>query len=320
MIDVTAPSNIALIKYMGKTDSSQNRPANGSLSFTLDHLVTRILLTKNPPFSSDVVDTIQALREGPFHLELSEKGSARFLSFFRSLKAEFGLKGTYAIRSGNNFPSDCGLASSASSFAALTKAAYEMAKSEDVVQEMTPMELSKISQKGSGSSCRSFFSPFAIWKDEGAEPIDLGIEGLLHSVLILEDQKKQVSSSEAHRRVTTSILFQGRVERANQRMEQLINSLRKKDWKTSYEICWQEFWDMHSLFETSAEPFGYMTGPCMAALEILKEEWKRSGDGPLITMDAGPNIHLLFREDQRDLRTSLLEKVHSHIPEMKVMS
>ena len=40
------PSNIALIKYMGKTDSSVNLPTNPSISYTLNHLLTRVELTE----------------------------------------------------------------------------------------------------------------------------------------------------------------------------------------------------------------------------------------------------------------------------------
>ena len=36
----SAPANIALIKYMGKTDVLSNRPTNSSLSWTLGHLQT----------------------------------------------------------------------------------------------------------------------------------------------------------------------------------------------------------------------------------------------------------------------------------------
>ena len=33
----------------------------------------------------------------------------------------------------------------------------------------------------------------------------------------------------------------------------------------------------------------------------LQTLWEKEGDGPLITMDAGPNIHLLYRLDQADM-------------------
>lgn len=39
-IEASAPSNIALIKYMGKTDAVSNKPTNVSISYTLDELKT----------------------------------------------------------------------------------------------------------------------------------------------------------------------------------------------------------------------------------------------------------------------------------------
>ena len=45
----SAPSNIALIKYMGKTDEQDNRPTNRSLSYTLNHLRTTVELTPSKP-------------------------------------------------------------------------------------------------------------------------------------------------------------------------------------------------------------------------------------------------------------------------------
>jgi len=124
-IQSSAPSNIALIKYMGKTDSTNNRPTNSSLSFTLDNLRTFVEIT---PLDSER-DQWEALAgEDLLPVELSEKGRARFLAHFAFLKLEWGLEGHYQIRSASNFPSDCGLASSASSFAALTLATARLAE------------------------------------------------------------------------------------------------------------------------------------------------------------------------------------------------
>lgn len=39
-----APANIALIKYMGKKDDKNNSPDNPSLSYTLNNLLTSVLL------------------------------------------------------------------------------------------------------------------------------------------------------------------------------------------------------------------------------------------------------------------------------------
>jgi diphosphomevalonate decarboxylase len=158
--------------------------------------------------------------------------------------------------------------------------------------------MAALSRQGSGSSCRSFFSPWALWKDEVVGAIDLPYKNLIHHVIVVSNTKKDISSSEAHRRVQTSLLFPGRDKRAESRLEKLLKSFGDKNWAKSYTILWQEFWDMHALFETAEEPFGYMLPDSLEVLNYLRNYWTSYQDGPLVTMDAGPNIHVLFREDQ----------------------
>src|ERR1700722_5583096 len=116
MWKATAPANIALIKYMGKT--AGNLPTNASLSYSLPHLITEVRLSE----IESATDRWEPLQKDGFSVRLSAKGEARFLKFFGWLKQELSIQGNFLIQSANNFPSDCGLASSASSFAALTKA------------------------------------------------------------------------------------------------------------------------------------------------------------------------------------------------------
>lgn len=291
-VEASAPSNIALIKYMGKDSHAGNLPANPSLSYTLEHLRSFVVIEP----AVGAADEWQPL-PGFEAVDLSEKGRARFLAHFAKLKAHWGVKGVHRVLSANNFPSDCGLASSASSFAALTLASYQLAHAQNPALTESTESLSRWSRQGSGSSCRSLFSPWSEWSDEGAEKADLGLE-LEHAVLIVDSGRKSVSSSEAHKRVNTSLLWNGRTERARTRLERLKQSLRLGEWRVSFEVCWAEFWDMHALFETSEPAFGYMTADTLKALGRMRELWTEKNDGPLITMDAGANIHLLFRKDQ----------------------
>lgn len=299
--EASAPSNIALIKYMGKTDAKVNKPTNSSFSFCLENLRTFVRLQRDASLTNDV--WAPYVRSDLRPIELSEKGRDKFLAHFQYLKREFKVEGFYRIESANNFPSDCGLASSASSFAALTLAAHEVMVKTPELGRMAyrPKELAKLSQKGSGSSCRSFFSPWSLWHSEGAESIQIPYPKLKHQVLLCDESIKGVSSSEAHVRVLTSDLFKGRVERAEDRLQKLINAMRGENWKQAFEICWNEFWDMHTLFHTSVPAFMYMNGNTMQALSVLHKNWLDEGDGPLITMDAGSNIHLLYRPDQQEL-------------------
>lgn len=300
IVEASAPSNIALIKYMGKIEGTGNRPANASLSYSLEHLRTWVTLESLAEGQPD--DWAPLERAGLGAPELSATGREKFLKHFARVKQALGIQGTYLIRSANNFPADCGLASSASSFAALTLATAKLAS-----REVEMSELSKLSRQGSGSSCRSLYSPWAVWENEGAEEIKLPVGEILHVAVIVSAGVKEVSSSQAHVRVTTSPKFEGRVERAHDRMRGLISALKESDWKSAYQLCWDEFADMHELFETSQPPFGYRRSESKDVVDAAKHIWSFKGDGPLVTMDAGPNVHLLFRADQKELAEKMVK-------------
>ncbi len=292
-IEASAPSNIALIKYMGKTSHGSNLPSNASLSYTLEHLRSFVVI--EPGKDQDEWKPLEGFTE----IKLSEIGLNKFLRHFDRLKTQWKIPGHYILRSANNFPSDCGMASSASSFAALTLATARLAEKLYPDLKLNSAELSKRSRTGSGSSCRSFFAPWALWRAEGAEPIDLDLR-LEHAVIVVEDSVKSVSSSEAHKRVASSALYRRRAERAEARLTQLLQNLKENQWREAFEVCWAEFWDMHALFETSVPPFGYMQPGTMQALIHLRGVWEKEGDGPIVTLDAGANVHLLMRPDQRE--------------------
>ncbi len=163
-------------------------------------------------------------------------------------------------------------------------------------------EQAQLSRLGSGSSCRSFYSPWALWKDDKVSAIELPYKKLLHEVIVISNKEKQVSSSEAHRRVKSSSAFSTRIQRAEENLKVLLDALIASDWSSAYEVCWKEFHDMHHLFNSCEQPFTYMTDETVNVLNILQDQWQKKGDGPIITMDAGPNVHLLYRPDQKELQ------------------
>lgn len=293
-----APSNIALIKYMGKKDSENNTPINPSLSYTLHNLLSNVVLEQQPG-KKDFWEPLEI--PGGTRFDLPKKAQERFLRHLAYLKAQVNYSGGFIVRSNNNFPHSSGLASSASSFAALTKCAIT-ALSELTNTPVPSVEFqAQLSRLGSGSSCRSFFSPWALWKDETVKALDLPYVQLIHQVIIISHAEKEVSSSEAHQRICTSVHFATRAKRAEQNLKVLLNAFEANNWQDAYQICWREFQDLHLLFSSCTAPFSYMTDQSKAALITLQDLWQREGDGPLVTMDAGPNIHLLYRPDQAEM-------------------
>jgi len=124
---------------------------------------------------------------------------------------------------------------------------------------------------------------------------------LHHQVVIISHAEKKVSSGMAHQQVKTSPLYASRPERARENLKLLLQAMNASDWASAFQITWREFQDMHQLFSSSTPSFSYMTPASQALLATIQDFWHHHGDGPLVTMDAGPNIHLLYREDQQQL-------------------
>ena len=283
-----APANLALIKYAGKKNAL-NIPINPSLSYTLNNFVTQVKIQA----IEDDKDQWRALDP---KFKLSPSAIKRFLTFFKFLKKQFFISGTYLVESGNNFPDSQGVASSASSFCALTKACYQLAlsKSQKPFKPLSLNTLSALSRQGSGSSCRSFFSPWALWENESARAIHLPFPKLTHQLILTDDKKKEVSSSLAHKKIFNSPCFQGRSKGESTRLYRLITAMSKKNWKLCFEIVWDEFQDLHQLYESVG--IHYRNKKSLEILNDIKSRWDKDQDGPLVTMDAGSTIHLLYRK------------------------
>ena len=293
-----APANIALIKYMGKKDDKTNTPINPSLSYTLNNLQSSVELATHSG-KKDFWEPLEIPGAKPF--TLTEAAQTRFLLHLARIKETFEYSGAFVVRSSNHFPTGSGLASSASSFAALTKCAF-LALCELTNTPLPSVEIqARMSQQGSGSSCRSFFSPWALWRDDTVGAIDLPYNQLLHQVILISKEEKKVLSSQAHQLIRSSKFYETRSQRAEHNLKLLLLAFQAQDWENAYHICFREFQDIHQLFATCATPFTYINEQSKAALKTLQEFWEREGDGPLVTMDAGPNIHILYRPDQTDL-------------------
>jgi diphosphomevalonate decarboxylase len=227
---------------------------------------------------------------------------------------EFGLETrskpmSFTLRTANTFPQGSGIASSASAFAAITlSAAMAIAKDPTEFEKVYESDrhfrrrLARISRAGSGSSCRSFEGPFVEWKEEETVAVSSPVRDLSHFVLVVSETEKRVSSSQAHARIKTSPLWEGRVERVEARLVSLRMALEQGDLRTVSKLAWGEAWEMHSLFHTAEEPFSYWEAQTMEALQFLTPSMSAASSEtpPIVTLDAGPNLHLTVESRYAD--------------------
>mgnify|MGYP006290696053 CR=1 FL=1 len=143
-----AHPNIALVKYWGKRNVELNIPAAGSVSMTLGGLQTETTVE----FDAD-------LGYDQLRLDGDPVGSGRALDrverFLDLVRGYADIEAGARVETRNNFPTAAGLASSASGFAALAKAATQAAG-----LELTAAELSGLARRGSGSAARSIFGGY----------------------------------------------------------------------------------------------------------------------------------------------------------------
>ena len=65
-------------------------------------------------------------------------------------------------------------------------------------------------------------------------------------------------------------------------------------------LSWTEMWEMHSLFHTASPAFSYWEPGTIHALRTFAED-VLSDHPPIVTLDAGPNVHI-HRSEIRNMR------------------
>lgn len=337
-----APSNIAILKYMGKSDSALNLPMNPSLSLTLNDLCTwaEVSIEASSTFSLSIGESSPKLEASsaaglvaPVWSDASRGKAHRHVERVRNeLRPVFEdlgwgwMDGAWTLRTANTFPAGAGIASSASSFAAMTLAfAAAGCASGDRFREewRRPEVLSRItslSRRGSGSSCRSFYGPWALWEGDAARELPAPrMPELCDLVVVVDAGTKSVSSSEAHARAMDSPIWPGRPERVARRLEKARSALESADLPALSALAWADAWEMHSLFHSLPQPFTYWSAD---TLEILKwaeshRAWVSDNEPPIVTLDAGPNVHLIVPRRSKD---PWLEKLRATFGQFSILA
>ena len=283
-----APANIALVKYWGKRDEALNLPVTGSLSISLGPLGSHVALSRAAG-ASDVVwlngEPVPADR--PF----ARRASA-YLDLFRP-SADF----FFDLRARNTVPTAAGFASSASGFAALAQAADRL-----FGWGLSARDLSVLARLGSGSAARSLEEGFVEWRagtaadgmDSFAERLDARWPELRVGALVLCADEKPVGSREGMRRsVETCEFYREWPGRVEQDLAALKGAIARRDFAALGGIAEANALAMHALMLATRPPIVYALPETVAAMRRI---WSaRAGGLPLwFTMDAGPNVKLLF--------------------------
>ncbi|MCP4000672.1 MAG: diphosphomevalonate decarboxylase [Gammaproteobacteria bacterium] len=298
----SAHPNVALIKYWGKQDVATNLPAVGSLSLTLGGLTTRTSVS----FESDLEQDELVINGVPDAGALS-----RVTRCLDMLREHAGVKDFARVNTSNDFPTGAGLASSASGYAALVKAAAA-ALHIDIATE----DLDYIARIGSGSAPRSLHAGIVLLEKTS------GLTGTrCHSVAIPDDwplsvvvavtsrQPKDVSSTggmESSRK--TSSAYKGWVDTHPADLEAGLGFVRQRDFAALADISEHSCLKMHAVAMSSMPPLVYWSGATLACMQRIRE-LRKSGVPVFFTIDAGPQVKAVCMPEA-------VSKVHKALAEV----
>lgn len=305
------PSNIALIKYWGKRDFQL--PENPSLSFSLKNSVTETSVEITPG-GNGKIEFLFENKESPF--------KRRIEAFFDRLSGEIGWmrKVDFRIESKNSFPHSAGIASSSSAFGALALCLADLNNDINRTQQSVAdlqTKASRWARMGSGSACRSVYGGFALWgknnlyelaNDELAIPFDGTIhpfyKGLKDAILLVSSAEKSISSSKGHQLMETNLFKRSRIAQAHEHLYGLYLTLLTGDKQAFLEIAEAEALSLHAMMMTSNPPFMLLKPNSLEIIQRIKL-FREQTKIPLgFTIDAGPNIHLLyFLQNKTEVQT-----------------
>ena len=279
-----AHPNVALIKYWGKRDIESNFPAVGSLSLTLSGLHTRTSVSFEPGQAGDEVSV---------NGQPDARASVRVTRCLDMLRDLAGIEAGARVESFNDFPTGAGLASSASGYAALVKAAAA-ALQLDVAQQT----LDDIARIGSGSAPRSLHSGIVLLDIASGEgdsmrchTVSQPAEWPLAVVVAVTSRAAKDVGSTGGMELSkdASPYYPAWVDSHPADLATGLAAVYKRDFTALADVSEHSCLKMHAVAMSSQPPLVYWSGATVDCMHRVRE-LRREGLPVFFTIDAGPQL------------------------------
>ena len=268
-----AHPNVALIKYWGKSDMTENIPSTPSLSITLSELATKTTITEH---NSDEI-----------WLNHKKVIDEKILRFLKQIRTETGI-GSVKIETENNFPTGAGLASSASGFAALVTALNS-----HFSLGFNQNELSELARRGSASSARSIFGGIVSlqgpkWEAALVEPKKKW--PLKVVIAKTSANQKEVSSTQGMELTRgTSPYYKSWVDGSEKDFGDCLLAVKTHDFEKLAELSEKSCLKMIGTMLTTSPPLIYWNPTTLQCIQTIRT-MRGQGEAVFFTTDAGPQI------------------------------
>lgn len=171
--------------------------------------------------------------------------------------------------------------------------------------------ISNLSRLGSGSACRSIFPYAALWGqchfENSSDEYAIGLEHILHpnfhrygdAVLLVDQGEKQVSSSAGHQLMDHNPYAEVRYDQARSNTQKILEILRTGALDDFTTLVEAEAMSLHALMMASSPWYILMHPNTIEIIHLIREYRRSTGIPVCFTLDAGPNVHLLYPDGAR---------------------
>jgi diphosphomevalonate decarboxylase len=286
-VTARAFASMALVKYWGKLPGSDNAPATPSISLTLKALKTKTEIERIKGGKDE------CFLNGAIADKATYNRLVQYLDLWRNNRL---IDGRFVLRSYNSFPTRAGLASSSSGFAAMAVALSAFSR-----RKIGKHLLSKLARRGSGSAARSIVGGLAALP-AGPDPaarLLLPAGDVPWGMVVVEVEKgeKKIGSREGMELCRQySPYYQHWLTRACKDYRNMLVALRQMNFTRIGEITEANAMAMHACI-IAIRPALIYWSPATIEVIYSVRKWRTDGLETYFTIDAGPNVVLLCKQE-----------------------
>ncbi|HMB49394.1 phosphomevalonate decarboxylase MvaD [Natronoarchaeum rubrum] len=290
-----------LVKYHGMRDEQLRLPYHDSISVCTAPSHTRTTVE----FEFDREEDVYIV-DGE---ELEGRAAERVERVVDHVRSESdAAHSVYGVRleSENSFPTNVGLGSSASGFAAAAMALAEAAE-----LDWSRPEISTIARRGSASAARAvtgaYSHLYAGMNDEDcrSERIETDLEDDMKIVVGLVPAYKE--TEQAHEEAADSHMFQARMAHMHEQIQSMRDSLREGDFEDTFELAEHDSLSLAATTMTGPAGWVYWKPATLKIFDAVRKLRDEEGIPVYFSTDTGASVYVNTTDEHAERVAEVVE-------------
>jgi phosphomevalonate decarboxylase len=271
-----------LLKYHGLRDEEARYPYHDSISLCTAPSHTRTTVA----FGSDR-DRDEFVIDGE---TVEERGRERLAGLVEHVRGLADLDAPVRFESENDFPTNVGLGSSSSGFAAAAVALCEAAG-----LDLSREEISAVARRGSSSAARAVTGDFSHLyaglndADCRSERIETDLGERTKIVVGLVPAYKE--TEDAHREAARSHMFDARLAHVHGQLAELRDALRENDFERTFSLAERDSLSLAATTMTGPEAWVYWRPETIEIFQVVRE-LREEGVSAYFSVDTGASVYV----------------------------